>query len=122
MIDFPNGSFDRSDEYREFILSHSNAVKTEKHAWVGEAKAGKKIWPYCESWPEDEPKRDDQVYFEFVDEDYNIYVDFFDRDSGEWIDSYCFTDPKLMWTIAVDLAAAGYYEAMRHYKEAVLPL
>lgn len=102
MIEFLNASFDRSDEYRDFILRHDNAVKTEKAAWVAAAKAGAKIIPYCQSWPEDEPDRDPLIYCEFVDDKNNIYVDFFDRDTHEWVESYMFHDPKLAWTISVD--------------------
>ena len=106
MIEFLNASFDRSDEYREFILSHDNAVKTERSAWVEAAKAGAKIIPYCQSCPEDEPDRDPLIYCEFVDEKNNIYVDFFDRDTHEWVESYKFYDPELAWTISVDKLAA----------------
>ena len=109
MIDFMNCSLDRSDEYREFILSHESAVQTEKAAWMEKAKAGERIIPYCESWPEDEPNRDPQVYFEFVDEENNIYVDFFDRDTQLWVDSYRFKDHQLSWTINIDKAAIDYY-------------
>ena len=101
-MEFMNASFDRSDEYREFILEHDTAVPTEKGAWIPVARAGKKVVPYCESMPEDEPERDPQFYLEFVDEDLNIYVDFFDRDTEQWVDSYRFKDKQFTWTICVD--------------------
>lgn len=113
MIEFLNASFDRSDKYRDFILNHDNAVKTERSAWVEAAKTGAKILPYCQSCPEDEPDRDPLVYFEFVDENNNIYVDFFDRDTDEWVESYRFYDPKLAWTISVDRWAAEWMTARR---------
>ena len=102
MINFFTTSFDRSNEYRDFILEHDNAVKTEKAAWAELAKNGAEILPYCSSAPEDEPNRDNVVYFEFVDEADNIYVDFFDRDTTEWIESYKFYDADLARTIYVD--------------------
>lgn len=95
-------SFDSPAEYKKFILSHEDAVKTEKAAWVDAAKSGKKIWAYSESIPENEPDYESVVYFEFVDEDLNIYVDFFNRDTEAWIESYKFKDDKLAWTIKVD--------------------
>ena len=95
-------SFDRSEEYRDFILSHDNAVKTERAAWVETAKNGSHIIPYSESAPQDEPDRDSVVYFEFVDEGNNIYVDFFNRDTYEWIESFKFYDKDLAWTISWD--------------------
>lgn len=110
MIEFLNCTLDRSDEYLDFILSHDNAVQTERSAWVEAAKNGAKIIPYCESWPQDEPERDPLVYFEFVDDDNNIYVDFFDRDTGEWVVSYKFYDRELSWTISIDRWAAKAYD------------
>ena len=107
MIEFPNASFDSSKEYKEFILSHDNAVKTERLAFVEAAKAGKKVIPYSSSCPEDEPNREDVVYFEFVDSDLNIYVEFFNRDTQEWIESYCFRDADQEWTILCDNVMYG---------------
>ena len=107
MINFINATFDRSDEYRAFILEHESAVKTEKAAWIEAAKAGKKVIPYCSSCPEDEPERDPLIYFEFVDSDLNIYVDFFNRDTEEWIESFRYTDEDHSWTIKVDNIAYG---------------
>ena len=104
---FPNVSFDRSDEYRAFILKHESAVKTEKAAWIREAEAGKKVIPYCQSYPEDEPERDPLIYFEFVDSDLNSYVDFFDRNTEQWVESYHYTDKHHSWTIKVDNWAYG---------------
>ena len=101
-MDFYCCSIHKPDEYKEFILSHENAVKTEKAAWMQAHKAGKKVWPYSESMPECKPKRESIIYFEFVDEDLNIYVDFFNRKTEEWIESYKFKDEQLAWTISVD--------------------
>ena len=70
-------------------------------------KAGKKVWPYSESMPEEEPNRESVIYFEFVDEDLNIYVDFFNRDTQEHNESYKFFDEDLAWTIGVDNAFCG---------------
>jgi hypothetical protein len=106
-MDFLNATFDRSDEYRAFILGHDRATKTEKAAWIHAAKTGAKVIPYCCSYPEDEPDRDPQFYLEYVDDDLNIYVDFFDRDTEEWVDSYRYKDPKMSWTIYFDNWVAG---------------
>lgn len=107
-MEFINASLDRSDEYRDFIQSHENAVKTEKAAWIAAAKAGKKVIAYSESFPEDEPDRDPLVYFEFADEDKNLYVDFFNRDTKQWVESFKFFDEELAWTIGVDNMLYGY--------------
>lgn len=106
-MDFPNCSMDRADEYRAFILTHDNAVKTEKAAWIEARKAGKSVIPYSCSCPENEPDRETVVYFEFLDEDLNVYVDFFNRDTREWIESFKFYDDGLAWTAAVDNAYYG---------------
>lgn len=95
------------DEYKEIILSHENAVKTEKAAWMQAHEAGKKVWPYSQSMPEEAPNRESIIYFEFVDEDLNIYVDFFNWDTEEWIESYRFQDDELAWTISVDNLVCG---------------
>lgn len=95
------------DEYKKIILSHENAIKTEKAAWMKAGKAGKKIWPYSCSMPEEEPNRESIIYCEFVDEDLNIYVDFFNRDTGEWLESYRFANDDYAWTISVDNAFCG---------------
>lgn len=84
-MDFYCCSMQSPDEYKKIILSHENAVKTEKAAWMEAGKAGKKVWPYSASMPEEEPNRESVIYFEFVDEDLNIYVDFFNRDTEEWL-------------------------------------
>lgn len=106
-MDFYCCSMHSPDDYKKIILSHENSVKTEKAAWMEAGKAGKKVWPYSESMPEEEPNRESVIYFEFVDEDLNIYVDFFNRDTEEWLESYRFTDDEYAWTISVDNAFCG---------------
>ena len=90
------------EEYKEIILSHENAIKTEKKAWLTAAKAGKKVWPYSASTIPEEPNDETIVYFEFVDEDMNIYVDFCNMKTMECIESYKFTDKNYEWTILID--------------------
>ena len=107
MLDFYCLSTDTPDEYKEFILQHDNAVKTEKAAWMEAHKAGKKVWPYSQSMLVDEPNRANIIYLEFVDEDLNIYVDFFNYDTEEWIESYRFKDDELAWTTLVDNVVCG---------------
>lgn len=106
-MDFYCYSTDTPAAYKEFILQHDNAVKTEKAEWMKAHKAGKKVWPYSQSMPEEAPNRESIIYFEFVDEDLNIYVDFFNRDTEEFLESYRFKDDELAWTISVDNVVCG---------------
>lgn len=117
-MDFYCCSMDTPGAYKKFILQHDNAVKTEKAAWMEAGKAGKNVWAYSASMPEEEPNRESIIYFEFVDEDLNIYVDFFNRDTEEWIESYRFKDEGLAWTISVDNVFCGDPLGLTEKKEA----
>lgn len=100
-------SMDSSEEYKEIILSHEGAVKTENAEWLKAIEAGKKVWPYSASMVPEEPDDETIIYFEFVDDDLNIYVDFFHMKSMEWIESYRFTDKDYAWTILIDNIICG---------------
>lgn len=95
------------EEYKEIILSHENAIKTEEKAWLAAATAGKKVWPYSVSMIPNEPNDETIVYFEFVDEDMNIYVDFCNMKTLECIESYKFKDDDYAWTILIDNIVCG---------------
>lgn len=106
-MDFYCCSIDSPAEYKKFIASHDNAIKTGKAAWMEADESGRKVWPYSQSMPEEAPNRESIIYFEFVDEEMNIYVDFFNRDTEEWVESYRFKDDEIAWTISVDNLVCG---------------
>lgn len=95
------------EEYKEIILSHESAIKTEQAAWFKALESGKKVWAYSASMVPGEPDDETIIYFEFVDDDLNIYVDFFHIKNMEWIESYRFTDEDYAWTIFIDNIACG---------------
>lgn len=95
------------EEYKEIILSHESAVKTEQAAWFKALESGKKVWPYSASMPPEEQNDETIVYFEFVDDDLNLYVDFFHTKNMKWIESYRFTDNDYAWTILIDNIVCG---------------
>lgn len=95
------------EEYKEIILSHEGALKTEKKEWLAAAIAGKKVWPYSASMVPEESDDKTIVYFEFVDEDMNIYVDFCNMKTLECIESYKFKDKDYAWTILIDNILCG---------------
>jgi len=101
-MEFYGCSMHSPEEYKEIILSHEGAVKTENAEWLKAIEAGKKVWPYSASMVPEEPNDETIIYFEFVDDDLNIYVDFFHMKSMEWIESYRFTDKDYAWTIFID--------------------
>lgn len=106
-MDFYCCSMHSPEEYKEIILSHEGAVKTEQAAWFKALESDKKVWPYSESMVPGEPDDETIIYFEFVDDDLNIYVDFFHIKSMEWIESYRFVDKDYAWTILFDNIAFG---------------
>lgn len=95
------------EEYKEIILSHEDAIKTEQAAWFNALESGKKVWPYSASMVPEEQDDETIIYFEFVDDDLNIYVDFCNMKTLECIESYKFKDDDYAWTILIDNIVCG---------------